>query len=220
MSGIPGEASWLRLTGDELQAFYVVPGPSTTRIYSSTRASIADPFGTGLELNGEVNRGSYVSEPLVSDDGLTLRFSVNANEVYQATRSSTAGSFGSVVLARGGATSEVLSRDGTVLFSRRERVGGGIGGIFFWFVYGQAPGGDEVRLRASSSEQPFATWYEPLSRQAWVGEGDLTQVYTWDGAWHAGGNTDFRVSWTSPNGCRLYGRHGNAIEMRARVPGG
>ncbi len=216
--GIPADASSIRLTGDELRAFYMRPGVNTPRIFSAARSATSAPFGPGVELGPSVNSGT-VSDPFPSDDGLSLRFTANGNSVYLATRASLDAPFGAATLAIGEARSEVLARDGSIeLFSRYERVRS-FPALYLWILRGQPPGTPENRFAASAPDGDiFATWYEPLSKQAWVARGAETSIYTWDGSWQIRGPTDFRVSWSSPNGCRLYGRFGDALKIHARIP--
>lgn len=214
--GIPADASWLRLTGNELRAFYTRSGPSTTRIYEAARDATSSPFGEGLELGGTMGSGTNASYPLPSDDGLSLRFTVDDHLAYIAYRAAVTDSFGPGTLVIDNAKDEVFARDGSLsIFSRRERFGPS---PYYWFIRGQAPGTEEVRFAGTADGDAFATWYEPMSRRAWVVVNDQNKIYSWDGAWHEVGGSDFRVSWTSPNGCRLYGRYGDQLRMRSRVP--
>lgn len=218
VQGLPAAASWLRLTGDELHGFYAVPGAGTARIYSTQRAARDAAFEPGVELGAGVNLASVVSEPLPTDDGLILRYTVNGNSVYAATRASLAAPFDQATLAMANARSLVLARDGSLgLFARYDRVAPF--GPPRWVVRGQPVGaGEKPFFIASPGADAFPTWYEPLSQQAWLAHADQTLIFTWNGEWHAAGATDFRVTWTTPNGCRLYGRHDGAIKMRSRVP--
>lgn len=217
--GLPADASWLRLTGDELNAFYVQPGAGgTARIWRTQRASRDAAFEPGNELGTGVNLASVVSEPLPSDDGLTLHYSAN-NNVYVATRASIEQPFQPATLAIEDAKSLVVARDGgLVVYARRKRFPSAPY-PYRWLAFGQPIGaGEKLFAVADPGVDLFPTWYEPLSRQAWIARGEETVIYTWDGEWHAAAATDFRVSWTSPNGCRLYGRHNGTLMMRSRVP--
>lgn len=216
--GLPPDASWLRLTGDELDAFFLRPGTGTPHVFEAKRTAIDQPFGTAIELGQSVNEGA-TADPLVTDDGLSLRFS-HGSTVFVATRANRDAPFGGTTTILPNARAYVLARDGSIeMFSRFERVAASPFAPYRWIVQGQPPGSEIHRITfADENSDVYATWYEPLSRTAWVVRGDQTTMYGWDGSWNSKGATDFRVSWSSPNGCRLYGRFGDALKIHARIP--
>lgn len=98
-SGHEGEA---RFPGDdELTVMYdaIRGAPGTTDIYTATRPSLADPFGTPVKLAGPVTSDEYEQAGNVTQDGLTLFFerqlrSTSVSKIYSATRATTTDPFG------------------------------------------------------------------------------------------------------------------------------
>lgn len=213
VGGIPAEASWLRLTGDELRAFFVLPQAGSARIFGASRDALEQPFSNVVELGPAVNRGSDTSAPLVTDDGLTLTFSVGGS-IWSASRAAVGQPFSDAALKLQNARSEVLARDASLqIFSRYERYPQGIGN-YRWVARGQPPGAPEMRVAIDA----VPTWYEPLSKQLWILQGAQASIFTWADGWslHTS-NTPFQVTWTSPNGCRLYGIVDGHPAMRSRT---
>lgn len=98
-SGHEGEA---RFPGDdELTVMYdAIRGtPATTDIYTATRPSLADPFGTPVKLVGPVSSDEYEQAGNITQDGLTLFFerqlrSTSVSKIYSATRANKTDPFG------------------------------------------------------------------------------------------------------------------------------
>lgn len=105
-------------------------------IYSSTRASTADLFGTPINLGPSINTANNDRMGSISTDGLTLYFSsdrsggVGDQDLYQATRASTADPFGNVTHFNTGLNTisddsgSRISADGLTLYFHSERTGG------------------------------------------------------------------------------------------------
>lgn len=100
-------ASTPRLTSDELALYFTGYDPAaSTQIMRATRPSRAQPFGPATavpNINSDVND----NDPSLSADGLTIVFHSGRsgnNDVWFATRESTAGEFGSAMSAPGIAT--------------------------------------------------------------------------------------------------------------------
>lgn len=203
----------MRLTGDELRAYFVLPQAGSLRIFGASRASLAEPFANLAELNSTINRGNDTSAPFVSDDGLQFSFSV-ANTVWGTSRLELAQPFGEPTVKREASLSEVTARDASmVAYAHRERYPPGIGN-FHWITRAIPEGAADTMIALDA----LPTWYEPLSKQLWVLQGDVASIWKYDGSWQQlTNNTPFRVTWTAPSGCRLYGIVDGHPAMRSRV---
>jgi hypothetical protein len=113
------------VTADGLSLLFArTPGPGSASIFEATRATTDAPFGNPVNAGAGVNFGGTSAHPAVSQDGLTLIYNSGnapAERLYQATRPSRSGPFGTAVslgdlVGNQALESPSLSSDGLTLF--------------------------------------------------------------------------------------------------------
>jgi len=240
--GLPAEAREVSLTGDELNAFFVMETGTGQRVFGASRSSLATPFAGALQLGSGVNGGAAVMHVFVTDDGLELyatRGEGDSRTVYRSTRSTLAEPFGEAQPHRGNATNELVTRDGSArLFSRKHDD--------FWELQVARPAtADESSLQPFGHPQlpdgwivasVYPAWFAPNEKTLWfysqeifvrppfqggIQRRDFLRTSQWDeptAAWSVPVETALRVTWISPDGCRLYGVTASGIEVQERIP--
>ncbi|MFV2068718.1 MAG: DNRLRE domain-containing protein, partial [Pirellulales bacterium] len=127
------------LSSDGLQLFFSSDHPGGLGgedLYVSTRSSVAEPFGEGINLGPGVNSDANETGPSVSSDGLTLYFGSNRSgglggfDIYTATRSAITDEFagatglGTNVNTDRSENNPEISADGLTLLFNSSRPGG------------------------------------------------------------------------------------------------
>jgi Tol biopolymer transport system component len=119
------EDASMRLSPDELTAYFFSARSGTKLLYSATRSSPTVPFER-VSVLANVNSADQYN-PAITSDGLSLFFATyraggpGDNDIYQARRSATTADFTDIRLAANlnTATSEVqpyVTRDGTAIY--------------------------------------------------------------------------------------------------------
>lgn len=114
------------ITGDGLNLLFGRHGaedPYSVSIFEATRPTTDVPFGNAISAGPDVNFGTTINHPAVSQDGLTLIFysAGSPDRLYQATRASRNEPFGAVenlgdLVGNQDLGSPSLSSDGLTLF--------------------------------------------------------------------------------------------------------
>jgi hypothetical protein len=95
-----GGESFLRLSNDELTAYFARTDPTDEVLYFSTRVSVTAPFTTPAKLPITNNGTNETTSPTVTADGLTLYFTSNrtggmgSRDIWRSTRAVTTSNFG------------------------------------------------------------------------------------------------------------------------------
>jgi hypothetical protein len=99
-------SAWLSV--DRLTIYFARDQPCCNQLYSATRASVQDPFGTPTALTALNDQTAQTSNPTVTADGLTMYLhsenrtnSVGLWDIYTSTRPSTAAAWGTPALVAG-----------------------------------------------------------------------------------------------------------------------
>jgi len=214
----PAGAGWVRLSGDELTVYFSQQQPAGgPKIFSMTRASRGASFANLVELGANVNRSGGSWGPLPSDDDLELVF-INANIAFKATRTSRDQPFGPSAPAGGLDIMPLSTREtaasGLGIFSHWEKVFPTHNEPKHWVLFSSA-NGTSTRLGGPA----LPSWYEASTKRLWIESSANTYQRRWNGSsWQDNGAQVFKVTWSSPSGCRLYGIAGDKVQMQARVP--
>jgi Tol biopolymer transport system component len=133
----------LTLTDDGLTAFLASDRPNgegASDIWTATRATTNDPFGTFTQDNlANVNDADNQLDPQVSGDGLHLYLAVNTTpqHIAVAERATTSDPFGTpttVIDSGVGDADPMPSPDELVIVFSSNRVGTGFGGGNLWYA--------------------------------------------------------------------------------------
>jgi hypothetical protein len=131
------------LSIDGLTLHYVsvrAGGIGTSDIYVSTRPNTTSPWSAPTNLGGPVNAASTANDdPYLTENQLTLFFTVNGADVFTATRTAIGQPFGAPVLftpASGTSLdhSPAVEGNGDVVFFSSTRPGGSSGSADFYMI--------------------------------------------------------------------------------------
>lgn len=223
---VPGFADELvigpRLSHDERTVYFCRDVGGRYRIFAATRAAIDAPFGAPVELTALAAGATSDIWPSVTDDGLTLSYSrlASPNATLEAHRDAVADDFGNA------APFGIAGDLHLVRVPESPR--------FFWTrpagstlaVY-ESDGVEAVRVFPGSTTDDYPYWYEARSQTLWLRRGGVgMSAVRLAGGWSepaplAAPAATVHVTWTSPDGCRLYGHEPNGayhLFVQRRLP--
>ncbi len=214
-----------RLSPDETEVYFDRVLENVRRMLYARRADRDAAFGGETILLGVESENFQHYWPSISSDGLTLsysRFREGEQQILDARRPSVDVEFG---------PGEVLANDSLLLFRVPDS------DEYFYARYDERGQQSVVDATPAGETLPFPDhpgddlpyWYEPGSQVLWLSR-DGVQLFSVRGpngfgepanAEQAG--VKIRVSWGSPDGCRLYGddpddRSGTLKLQRRKAP--
>jgi len=132
IAGVPPNAGGVRLSRDELTAYFHVNNAGQVDLYTSHRDRIDDPFDPATPLPG-LNSAFLEASVTLPENALAVYFESNrdgANLIYAATRISTADTFSPPSILpldeRGGSGGPFVTPDGGVLYYHRGGIAGSL----------------------------------------------------------------------------------------------
>jgi hypothetical protein len=158
------------MTADGLLLFFCStrPGLGNLNVWSSERATTADPWGTPVMVGaGEISTTATEQDPVISGDGLTLYFT-RQNDIYRATRTSRADAFGAPVAISELNTGSVdvvssVSYDGLTLTLHSTR-----------------PGSQGADIYLATRPDPSSAWTVVAMPGAVNGSNDESDSFMWN----------------------------------------
>jgi hypothetical protein len=206
-------------------------GGASFDIFSGSRAQLADPFGV-LTLTANINSTANDEYPVLTADGLTLYLGstraggLGSDDIYVATRGSTAADFGALSLVTNLNTSSHesptwLSADGNTLYLQSDRVAPfgiyrslRVGGTFQTPVAVAELNSASGEANAILSSDQLVVYFGSL--RAGTGTSGQTDIWMATRTTPAGtftsptplttinSSADDWPLWVSPDNCRLY----------------